>query len=454
MQSFGFRWSEWKSLPASFEERDLAGHSWPASARPPPGSLNNKSFLDHLLSPWADRSISARDAERIPRWRWMAHRAVVGCARWQSWRSFVTKSIGILTAGGDSPGLNAAIRAIGKSAIRRYGWNVIGFQDGFRGLMQNRFVRLDSDALSGILTRGGTILGTGRDKPHRMDVGGSIMDMTDVMLENFHQNHLDALVCIGGGGTHKNVLRLIEKGMPIVTLPKTIDNDLVGTDDSLGFDTALGIATEAIDRLHSTAHSHHRIIVVEIMGHNAGWLTLASGLGGGADVISHPRDSVLRGRHRRRHRCEEVRRFYLLDRGGGRWRNLVEACGTDSRHRVGGWTGSAGNVKAALAERKRTVEIAKELEESTGLDSRVTILGHVQRGGSPSPMDRVLATKLGTAATEAIEAGELGVMIASRGEGVATIPVSQVAKKTHLVPADHPWIQAARALGVCMGDAV
>jgi 6-phosphofructokinase len=384
----------------------------------------------------------------------MAHRAVVGCARWQSWRSFVTKSIGILTAGGDSPGLNAAIRAIGKSAIRRYGWNVIGFQDGFRGLMQNRFVRLDSDALSGILTRGGTILRTGRDKPHRMDVGGSIMDMTDVMLENFHQNHLDALVCIGGGGTHKNVLRLIEKGMPIVTLPKTIDNDLVGTDDSLGFDTALGIATEAIDRLHSTAHSHHRIIVVEIMGHNAGWLTLASGLGGGADVILIPEIP---------YSVADIAGAIAARKSGGSTFSIVAvaegAISSKLAERIQGIESAGGpdlreNVKAALAERKRTVEIAKELEESTGLDSRVTILGHVQRGGSPSPMDRVLATKLGTAATEAIEAGELGVMIASRGEGVATIPVSQVAKKTHLVPADHPWIQAARALGVCMGDAV
>lgn len=366
----------------------------------------------------------------------------------------MTKSIGILTAGGDSPGLNAAIRAIGKSAIRRYGWNVIGFQDGFRGLMQNRFMRLDSDTLSAILTRGGTILGTGRDKPHRMDVGGSTMDMTDVMLENFHQNHLDALVCIGGGGTHKNALRLIDKGMPIVTLPKTIDNDLVGTDGSLGFDTALGIATEAIDRLHSTAHSHHRIIVVEIMGHNAGWLTLASGLGGGADVILIPEIP---------YSVPDITAAIATRKSGGSTFSIVAvaegARSSKLSERIqaiesAGGQGVRASVKAALAERETTVEIAKELEESTGLDSRVTILGHVQRGGSPSPMDRVLATKLGTAATDTIHAGEMGVMIASRGEGVATVPVADVAGKTHLVPQDHPWIEAARALGVCMGDAV
>ncbi|MDA2978963.1 MAG: ATP-dependent 6-phosphofructokinase [Actinomycetota bacterium] len=366
----------------------------------------------------------------------------------------MTKSIGILTAGGDSPGLNAAIRAIGKSAIRRYGWNVLGFQDGFRGLMQNRFIRLDSDALSAILTRGGTILGTGRDKPHRMEVGGSILDMTDVMLENFQQNHLDALVCIGGGGTHKNALRLIEKGMPIVTLPKTIDNDLVGTDGSLGFDTALGIATEAIDRLHSTAHSHHRIIVVEIMGHNAGWLTLASGLGGGADVILIPEIP---------YSVADIANAIAVRKSAGSMFSIVAvaegAISVQLAKRIADIESTGGpdaraNEKLAMSQRKTTVEIAKELEESTGLDSRVTILGHVQRGGSPSPMDRVLATKLGTAAIEAIQAGETGVMIASRGEGVATIPVSEVANRTHLVPADHPWIEAARALGVCMGDEV
>ena len=200
----------------------------------------------------------------------------------------MTKHIGILTAGGDSPGLNAAIRGVGKTAQGRYDMQVIGFLDGFRGLVDNRSKRLNGDSLSGILTKGGTILGTSRDKPHRMMFGGKKQDMTDVIVENYHANHLDALVCIGGGGTQKNALQLMQKGLNIITLPKTIDNDVALTDTTFGFDTALGIATDAIDRLHSTAHSHHRIIVVEIMGHRAGWLALGSGIAGGADVILLP----------------------------------------------------------------------------------------------------------------------------------------------------------------------
>ncbi len=221
-------------------------------------------------------------------------------------------NIGILTAGGDSPGLNAAIRAIGKSAVRTHGMGVVGFKDGFRGLMENRVVRLDPESLSGILTIGGTILGTSRDKPHKMDVGGQALDMTDLMVQNCANHQVDVLVCLGGGGTQKNALRLHQKGVPVVTLPKTIDNDVWGTDATFGFDTALGIATEAIDRLHSTAHSHHRIMLVEIMGHNAGWLTLGSGLAGGADVILMPEipyDTEVVGV---RHQSSSSRREHLL----------------------------------------------------------------------------------------------------------------------------------------------
>src|SRR6478736_6716313 len=197
------------------------------------------------------------------------------------------KRIGILTAGGDSPGLNAAIRGIGKAALDA-GIEVIGFRDGFRGLAQNLTIRLDKRGLSGILTIGGTVLGTGRDKPHRMEINGQLRDMRDVIVRNYNKLRLDALVCLGGGGTHKNALRLVEKGLNVITLPKTIDNDLALTDTTIGFDTALGIATTAIDRLHSTAHSHHRIIIAEIMGHRAGWLALGAGIAGGADVILIP----------------------------------------------------------------------------------------------------------------------------------------------------------------------
>src|SRR5271163_3135727 len=198
------------------------------------------------------------------------------------------KRIGILTAGGDSPGLNAAIRGVGKTCLGFYGMEILGFRDGFRGLVEDRKLKLDKSTLAGILTVGGTILGTSRDKPHRMVIDGRTRDMTKVISENYDKYGLDALVCLGGGGTQKNALRLHQAGLNVITLPKTIDNDVAMTDCSFGFATALDIATEAIDRLHSTAHSHHRIIVAEIMGHRAGWLTLGSGIAGGADVILIP----------------------------------------------------------------------------------------------------------------------------------------------------------------------
>src|SRR5258706_2694227 len=200
----------------------------------------------------------------------------------------MTKHIGLLTSGGDCPGLNAAIRGVAKAALGKYRMQVVGFRDGFRGLMENRTVELDSSMVSGILTLGGTILGTGRENPYRMLIGGKEIDATDAIVATYKKHHLDALVCLGGGGTQKNALHLKEKGLNVITLPKTIDNDVAMTDVTFGFDTALGIATEAIDRLHSTAHSHHRIVVVEIMGHRAGWLALGSGVAGGADVILIP----------------------------------------------------------------------------------------------------------------------------------------------------------------------
>src|SRR5512137_1886717 len=200
----------------------------------------------------------------------------------------MSKMIGILTSGGDSPGLNAAIRGVGKALLGRYGMKVIGVRDGFRGMMENGTQLLDSEALSGILTLGGTILGTSRDKPYAMPVAGKMRDMTEVIVDNYRKHHLDALVCLGGGGTQKNAYHLMKQGLNIITLPKTIDNDVAKTDVCFGYDTALGIATEAIDRLHSTAHSHHRILVLELMGNKAGWLALGAGIAGGADVILIP----------------------------------------------------------------------------------------------------------------------------------------------------------------------
>lgn len=375
----------------------------------------------------------------------------------------MSKHIGILTAGGDSPGLNAAIRAIGKSALT-VGMDVIGFRDGFRGLMENRTMRLELETLSSILTRGGTILGTSRDKPHKMPVGSEIMDMTQVICDNYRHHNLDALICIGGGGTQKNAYRLAQKGLNILTLPKTIDNDVAMTDVTFGFHTAMEIATEAIDRLHSTAHSHHRIIVVEIMGHNAGWLALGAGIAGGADVILIPEipydlEAVTAAIRKRKQR-------------GTNFSIVAVAEGALSQADYQRYTGlrtakSEAKEKADAKALKKieedlleftthrsnhTLRLSQELERMTGLESRVTILGHYQRGGTPSAADRVLATRLGSACIECIERGIGGVMIAADRNGTKAVPLSEVVGKKNLVPKDHPMVQAARRVGTCMGD--
>lgn len=374
------------------------------------------------------------------------------------------KCIGVLTAGGDSPGLNAAIRAIGKSALNTYKMQVIGFRDGFRGLMENRIVRLESDTLSGILTRGGTILGTSRDKPHKMPVGSKVQDMTEVMLDNYHRHHLEALICIGGGGTQKNAHRLSRAGMNIVTLPKTIDNDVAQTDITFGFDTALSIATEAVDRLHSTAHSHHRIIVVEIMGHNAGWLGLGAGMASGADVILIPEipydiSVVAEAIRRRRHRG---RNFSIVAVSEGALtidekETLTKLQNKRKKAKEANDEKKLKKAVEALAQFKKsrgnsTLRLSSELEQLTGLESRLTILGHLQRGGTPSATDRILATRLGTAAVDAIDKQQYGKMVAVDGESTKLVPLGEVAGNRKSIPLDHPWIRSAIETGTCLGD--
>jgi len=371
----------------------------------------------------------------------------------------MTKYIGILTSGGDSPGLNAAIRGVGKAALNHYGMHIIGFRDGFRGLMENRTMRLDGGELSDILTRGGTILGTSRDKPHRMPVGGKVLDMTDVIVGNYHDNHLDALVCLGGGGTQKNALRLKEKGLNVITLPKTIDNDVAMTDITFGFDTALGIATEAIDRLHSTAHSHHRIIVVEIMGHRAGWLALGAGIAGGADVILIPEipydvESVAEA-IRERSRGGKPFSIVAVAEGAISQQDFLAQLTAQEKK-----TKSKGNKKDNGEERQateiqyadHTLRLAKKLEQLTGLEARVTILGHLQRGGIPSAADRLLATRLGTACADLINKGSYGVMVAAKGDDTKAVKLEDVAGKVKTVPPDHPWVGSARRVGTNLGD--
>jgi 6-phosphofructokinase len=371
------------------------------------------------------------------------------------------KRIGILTAGGDSPGLNAAIRGVGKTALGFYGMEILGFRDGFRGLVEERRLKLDKSKLAGILTVGGTILGTSRDKPHRMLIDGRTRDMTDVIVKNYGKLGLDAIVCLGGGGTQKNALHLSKAGLNVITLPKTIDNDVAMTDSTFGFATALDIATETIDRLHSTAHSHHRIVVAEIMGHRAGWLTLGSGIAGGADVILIPEipydvASIADAIKRRSRRgtnfsivavaegamsIDDARAFAAAENKRERSRTLhdkkeakVELAALESRH--------TGN----------TLRLARQLEELTHLESRVTILGYVQRGGTPSPADRLLATRLGSACADLINEGVFGVMVAARGDGTEPVPLEKVAGKRKIVPPNHPWVETARHVGTCLGD--
>jgi 6-phosphofructokinase 1 len=366
----------------------------------------------------------------------------------------MTQSIGILTSGGDTPGLNAAIRGVGKTCLSYYGMHIVGFRDGFRGLMENRTMNLEGEALSGILTLGGTILGTSRDKPHKMPVHGKLMDMTETIVANYHANGLDCLVCLGGGGTMKNALRLHQAGLNVVTLPKTIDNDVALTDTTFGFDTALGIATDAIDRLHSTAHSHHRIIVVEIMGHRAGWLALGAGISGGADVILIPEIP---------YDVEVVADAIKARKRSGKPFSIVAVAeGAISRQEFAEQQANAAKkkdkkpkeplVEPELVYAERTLRLARQLELLTGLEARPTILGHLQRGGTPSAADRLLATRLGTAAADMIHQRQYGVMVAARGEASAPVRLEDVAGQVKTVPPDHPWVASARGVGTNFGD--
>jgi len=356
------------------------------------------------------------------------------------------RRIGILTAGGDSPGLNAAIRAVGKTCLGAYGIEVMGIYDGFRGLIDKNARLMALDDFSGILTIGGTILGTGRDKPEKMRLpDGSTRDMTADAVRSYHELGLDCLVCLGGGGTQRNALHLMQAGMNVVTLPKTIDNDIWGTDVSFGFDTAVSIATEAIDRLHSTAESHQRIMVLELMGNQTGWITLAAGVAGGADVILIPEIQ---------HDPAIVAESILArSRRGKRFSIVAVAEGIFPPEEVA----RAKREGAALPRRDQRAEgpgtiVARELAQMTGIETRETVLGYVQRGGTPTARDRILATAVGTQCAELLAQGKTGFLVACKGEKCRVVPLADVAGKRNLVPLEHPLVHSARALGICMGD--
>ena len=338
------------------------------------------------------------------------------------------KKIGILTAGGDCPGLNAAIRGVGKTAIVEYGMQVLGFNAGFSGLINGDFSELKESQLSGILTLGGTILGTSREKPYKLVAeDGTENHKPEKIIENYEKLGLDCVVCIGGNGTMKTANLLSMEGLNIIGIPKTIDNDVWGTDVTFGFDSAVQIATDAIDRLHTTANSHQRVMIIEIMGHNAGWLALYSGLAGGGDIILIPElpyniDAVTKKIDKR----YEDKKPYSI---------VVVAEGIEHPRNQ-----SAANY------------ISKTIEEATGIETRETVLGYIQRGGSPSPMDRILATRYGAFAAQCIAEGCFGTMVAVKQNEVTTVPLDEVGGRLRLVEPDLGLILKARKMGVSFGD--
>ncbi len=335
--------------------------------------------------------------------------------------------IGILTSGGDCPGINAAIRGVGKTAILEYGMEVIGISSGFLGLLNKEYARLDENQLSGILTLGGTILGTSRENPFKPDKTLNVTDKPRKIRQNYNEMGLDALVCIGGNGTQRTAAQLSAQGMNIIGIPKTIDNDVWGTDITFGFDSALTIITDALDRLHTTANSHKRVMVIEVMGHHAGWLALFSGIAGGGDVILMPEIA---------HDAEVVAN-YLRKRAIDKRPYSIVVVAEGIPHPKGE---KAGHF------------IARQIEEMTGLETRETILGYIQRGGSPSAMDRILATRYGAYAVELMANNRFGEMVCVRGDKIDSVGLNEVGGKLRLVPADHPLIDKARKMDICFGD--
>ena len=339
----------------------------------------------------------------------------------------MAKSLGILTGGGDCPGLNAVIRAVVRRADAA-GWDVVAVREGWRGLVEPIFEDLGPQQVSGILPRGGTIIGTSRTNPFKLEA-------VDRVLQNFSDRGLDALVAIGGEDTLGVAARLYaEEQLPVVGVPKTIDNDLSGTDYTFGFDTAVFIATEAIDRLHTTAESHNRVMVVEVMGRHTGWIAVMSGIAGGADVILVPEIPI---------DFEEVAENIRKRHARGKNFSIVvvsEGCELPGLE-DGGERDQFGHV--ILAKRGVGEALGREIEQRTGFETRVTVLGHVQRGGSPTPRDRVLATRFGLKAADLALAGEFGQMAALHGDDVVAIPLAEATAELKVVPRE--WYEVARA---------
>ena len=356
------------------------------------------------------------------------------------------KRIGILTGGGDAPGLNAVIRAVVKSAAN-CDCEVIGLEDSFDGLIEpNRWRRLTPKDVTGILRIGGTILGTtnrGNPFAYPVDTSGGKRDYSARCVEMFHHLELDALVVIGGDGTLAIAHEFHKRGIPLVGVPKTIDNDIVETTNTFGFDSAVAFATHAIDRLHTTAEAHHRVMVVEVMGRYAGWIALYAGVAGGADVILIPEIP-----YDLEHVAARIRQ---REQFGARFSIVVVAEGAKP---VGGAVTIVKEGTAAVAERLGGIgaQVAAQLETLTGKETRYVVLGHLQRGGAPTSFDRVLATRFGARAVELLLAGDFGRMVAFHPPDIVAVPLENVVGRMRFIPADFDVVRAARAMGIAMGD--
>ncbi|MBN2104450.1 6-phosphofructokinase [bacterium] len=358
------------------------------------------------------------------------------------------KRIGILTGGGDCPGLNAVIRGVAKASMRKFNMEVVGIEDAFAGLVQRKVIDLTWERASGILTQGGTILGTtNRANPFAWPVDEDnpeqTEDRSDQVVNYIHELGLNTLVCIGGDGTQTIAHKLSQKGIHVVGVPKTIDNDIEGTDITFGFDSAVSTATEAIDKIHSTAMSHHRVMVVELMGRYAGWLALHAGIAGGGDAILIPEIP---------YDIEAVCSLAVeRSKRGRRFSIIVVAEGARPQ---GGQPVILRIVKSSPDPIRLGgigQKIAHDIEEKTGIESRVTVLGHLQRGGTPTAYDRVLATRFGVKAAELCYDGVSGVMVALRGTEIISVPLADVSEQNRLVSPDHPLIEAAHGVDVCLG---
>ncbi|XBH22781.1 ATP-dependent 6-phosphofructokinase [Jonesiaceae bacterium BS-20] len=329
--------------------------------------------------------------------------------------------IGLLTGGGDCPGLNAAIRAIVKQGLGEYGHQIIGFRNGWKGVVEGDVMPLDRADIRNTLPSGGTMLGTARFHPHGEDA-------MDQVLATLEAERIEALICIGGDGTLHAASKVAEHGVKIVGIPKTIDNDVYGTELSIGYHTAVNIATEAIDRVHTTAESHNRVMVVEVMGRHAGWIATAAGIAGGAEIVLAPEEpfDIEKVVKFLRHRHRAHANFSIVVVAEGAMPKKGSAMDYEVQ------LGKFGEIVAgAIGER-----VSKEIAERTGFDTRLTVLGHVQRGGSPTPTDRILGSRFGVAAIDAISNGETNVMTALRDEKIVLVPLADIAGKVKTVPSD------------------